>query len=156
MSPRVCCLDHSCLLCTLLLFNSSVLYKAKVIKHHLYTDDTQVHNFFNTSSDSIHNLQNLKLNPDKNELLVIGKKCHCKDFASSFPIDILGYNITPTPTARNLVVIFNSDFNFIPQINSIVKSCKYHMLKFKRIHKHLDRFTAIYVANALVRSHIEL
>ena len=34
---------------------SSVLFKAKDIKHHLYADDTQVHNSFNTSSfnDSI-------------------------------------------------------------------------------------------------------
>ena len=68
---------------------SSVLSKAKDIKHHLYADDTQVHNSFNTCSfkDSIHNLQNslvsvqdwmynnkLKLNPDKTEFLVIGKK----------------------------------------------------------------------------------
>ena len=40
---------------------NSLLRKAEDIKHHLYADDTQVHNSFNTSSvdNSIHNLQNL-------------------------------------------------------------------------------------------------
>ena len=62
---------------------SSVLSKAKDIKHHLNADDTQVHSSFNMSSfyNSIQNLQNsivsvlkwmyknkLKLNPDKTKL----------------------------------------------------------------------------------------
>ena len=61
------------------------------------------------------------------------------------------YIIIIIPTARNLGVIFDSDFNFIPQINSIIKSYIYHMREFKRIHKHLDRDTAISVANAINR-----
>ena len=73
----------------------------------------------------------LKLNLDNTKFLVIGKKCHRKDFASSFPIDILGNNISPTPTAINLGVKLDSDFNFIPQINFIVKSCNHHIRKFK-------------------------
>ena len=97
----------------------------------------------------------LKLNPDKTEFLLIGNKCHRKDFTSSFPIDILGNQISPTPTARNLGVIFYSDFNFIPHINSIVKSCNYHMRYFRRIRKHLDRDTAISVANSIVGSRID-
>ena len=58
-----------------------------------------------------------------------------------------------TPTARNMAVIFDSDFKFIPHINSIVKSCNYHMHELKRIRNHLDQNTAISVAN--VRSHID-
>ena len=58
--------------------------------------------------------------------------------------------------AINLVgVIFDLDFNLIPQINSIVKSCNYHMHKFKCIHKHLDQDTAISVANAIAGSCID-
>ena len=135
---------------------SSVLSKAKDIKHHLYADDTQVHNSFNTSSfkDWMYN-KKLKLKSDKTEFLVIGQKCHRKSFNSSFPIDILGNNISPTPTARNLGVIFDSDINFIHQINSIIKSCNYPMREFKSIRKHLDQDTAISVANAIVGSHID-
>ena len=67
----------------------------------------------------------------------------------------LGNQISPTPTARNLGVIFDSDFNLIPHINSIIKNCNYHMRQFRRIHKHLDRDTAIFVVNAIVGSCID-
>ena len=63
----------------------------------------------------------LKLNPYKTEFLLIGNKCHRKNFTSSFPIDILGNQISPKPTARNLGLIFDSDFNFIAHINSIAR-----------------------------------
>ena len=70
---------------------------------------------FNTSSfeQSTQNLQNslvsvqdwmykikLKLNPDKTEFLLIGNNCHRKNFTTSFPIDILGNQISTIPTAR--------------------------------------------------------
>ena len=74
---------------------SSVLSKAKDIKHYLYACDTQVHNSFNTSSfkDSMNN-NKLKLNPDKTEFLFIGNQRLCKGFNSSFPIDILGKKLS--------------------------------------------------------------
>ena len=97
----------------------------------------------------------LKLNPDKTEFLLIGNKCHRKDFLPSFPIDILGNNISPIPSARNLGVIFDKEFSFVCHINSLVKSSHYHMREFRRIRKHLDRDTAIYVANAIVGGRID-
>ena len=149
---------------------NSVLSKAKEIKHHLYADDTRVHNSFNTSSfkKSTQNVQNslvsvqhwmyknkLKLNPDKTEFLLIGNKCHRKNFTSTFPIDILGNQISPKPTARNMGVLFDSDFNFIPHINSIVKSCNYNICQFRHICKHLDQDTTISVANTIIGSRID-
>ena len=94
---------------------SSLLHKAKDIKHQLYTDNTQVQNSFNTSSfdNFIHNLQTslvsvqdlmyknkLKLNPDKTEFLLIINKPHRKDFLPSFYID--SNNISPTPSTHNM------------------------------------------------------
>ena len=149
---------------------SSLLRKAEDIKHHLYAGDTQVHNSVNTYSldNSIHNLQNslvsfqdwlcenkLKLNPNEAKFLLIGIKHHRKDFLSSFSIDILHNSISPTPSARNLGIIFDKDFSFVPHINSIVKSCHYHMREFRGIHKHLDWDTAFSVANAIVGSRID-
>ena len=66
---------------------NSVLSKVKDNKHHIYVDDTHVHNSFNTPSFEKYtpNLQKslvlvqdwmyknkLKLNPDKTEFLLIG------------------------------------------------------------------------------------
>ena len=97
----------------------------------------------------------LKLNHDKMEFLLIRNKLHRKDFLPSFPIDILGNNISPTPSARNLGIIFDEDFSFVHYINSIAKSCHYHMCEFRQIHKHLNRDTAISVTNAIVGSIID-
>ena len=125
---------------------SCLLRKAEDIKHHLHADDKEVHNSFNTSSfdNSIHNLQNslvsvqdwmyenkLKLNPDNTEFLLIGIKRHREDFLPSFPIDILGNNISPTPSARNLGVIFDEVFSFDSRIEiREVSSLSSHLLQF--------------------------
>ena len=137
---------------------SSLIRKAEDIKHHLYADDTQVHNFFNIFSflyNSIHNLQNLLVSvqdwmyDSKTELLLIGNKHHRKDFLPSFPIDIFGNNISTTPSARNLGVIFDEDFSFVCHINSIVKFFHFPM------RKTLDRNTAISIAKTIVGSIID-
>ena len=149
---------------------STVLAKSKDISHHLYADDTQVYNSFNTSTcdSSIKNLQNslvsaqdwmfqnkLKLNPDKTEFVLIGNKSQRQKFTSKFPISILGNQLTPTPLAKNLGVTLDSDFNFQRQINNTVSSCYYHIRDFRRIRKHLTRDAAISVANALVGSRLD-
>ena len=146
---------------------SSVLSKFKLINHHLYADDTQILNSVNTSNhissfsslkQSLLSVQDwmfsnkLKLNPDKTEFMLIGNKCHRKKFEQNFPIELFGSKLSPTPTARNLGVTFDKDFNFQPHINNVVKSCFYHMRDFRRIRKYLDYDTAISLANALVSS----
>ena len=67
---------------------------------------------------------------------------------SSFLKDSVVNNISSTPTTRNLSVIFDLDFNCIPQMNSKVKNCNYQMHKFRRIRKHLDHDSVIYATIA--------
>ena len=97
----------------------------------------------------------LKLNPDKTEFMLIGSKRHRQKFDSKFPLNLIGSKLSPTPTARNLGVIFDQDFNFQNHINSVVKNCFYHMRDLRRIRKHLDIDTATALANALVSSRID-
>ena len=149
---------------------SSVFSKFPNLNHHLYADDTQVYNSFTTSNcnSNLTNLQNsllsaqnwmysnkLKLNPDKTEFMLIGSKRHRQKFDSKFPLNLIGSKLSPTPTARNLGVIFDQDFNFQNHINGVVKNCFYHMRDLRRIRKHLDIDTATALANALVSSRID-
>ena len=97
----------------------------------------------------------LKLNPDKTEFLLIGNKSHRVKVAHKFPIELMGNSISPTPTARNLGVLFDEDLSLIKHINSIIKACNYHIREFRRIRKHLDMDVAITVANALVSSRLD-
>ena len=149
---------------------SSVLNNHNNIKHQLYADDTQVFTSFKAANfDSyIRSLKNcldsvqtwmfenkLKLNPDKTEFLLIGNKCHRVKVAHKFPIQLLGNYISSTPTARNLGVIFDEDFNLVKHIYSIIKACNYHIREFRRIRKHLSMEVAITVANAMVGSRLD-
>ena len=149
---------------------SKLLKSAKDIFHHLYADDTQVYNFFNTSNfcSSIKNLQNclvsvkdwmfknkLKLNPDKTEFLLIGNQCHRKKFDSYFPIDILGNLLTPAPHARNLGVTYDANLDFKRHINNTIKSCNYYIRDLRRVRKHLNLKTSTALANALVSSRLD-
>ncbi len=149
---------------------SKLLDSPDHLKHHLYADDTQVYGSFNTSTcdsvlkelqDTLVTVQEwmfankLKLNPGKTEFMVVGNKCHRDKFDSKFPIDILGNQISPSPFARNLGVIFDADFNFQRQVNGVVKSCNYYIRDIRRIRKHLTEDSATALANALVSSRLD-
>ena len=97
----------------------------------------------------------LKLNPDKTEFLLIGTKYMREKYASLFPTDILGNDISPADQAHNLGVIFDSDFSFSKHISNVVKSCHYHMRDLRRIRRYLSVSDATALANALISSCLE-
>ena len=97
----------------------------------------------------------LKLNPDKTEFLLIGNGMQRQKFVSSFPIELLGSDISPAASCRNLGVSFDADFNFKIHVNKIVKSCFYYMRDLRRIRKHLTVDSATSLANALVSSRLD-
>ena len=85
------------------------------VTHKLYADDTQIYLSFTTDScqDSICCLQSclkavqdwmyvnkLKLNPDKTEFLLIGTRVQRNKFKDIFPIELMGNNVNPAPSAR--------------------------------------------------------
>ena len=50
----------------------------------------------------------LRLNPDNTEFLLIGSKVQREKFASCFPTRLLAQEVTPSPSARNLGIVFDS------------------------------------------------
>ena len=124
---------------------SSVISSFNEINHHLYADDTQAFNSFNTSNfdSKLSTLKNcllttqdwmytnkLKLNPEKTEFMLIGNKCHRQTFESKFPQELIGSKLSPSNSVRNLGVTFDSDFSFYQHINNVVKNCFYHIRDF--------------------------
>ena len=143
---------------------SNMLKAHKEISHHLYADDTQL--YFTVSPDSsifdeirtcLNNVRvwmsdnRLKLNPDKTEYILFSSK---RDYnRTSFTA--MDTELRPSDQVRNLGVIFDRNFKFNKQVESISKSCRYHMRDFYRIRKYLTRDAAIKLANALVTSRID-
>ena len=140
------------------------------IKYHLYADDTQLYISFtpsnstsaleilsNTFSDILSwmNSNKLLLNPSKTEFLLIGTKQQRLKFSQLTTLS-LGNDIIPvSSSARNLGFIFDSDMSFTDQINSLSKSCHFHIRDIRRIRHLLPLSSATALANSLVSSKLD-
>ena len=96
------------------------------ISYHFYTDDTQLYitlspaNFSHSMQklmNCLNNIQNfmftnkLKLNPNKTEFILIGSPKNHKQLLPHFPINIMGNQVSPGQSVRNLAVGLDSNFN---------------------------------------------
>ena len=97
----------------------------------------------------------LKLNPEKTEFILIGSKNNCKQLLPYFPVNILGNQVSPAQSVRNLGVIFDSNFSFSDNVSQVIKSTRVHARDLYRIHPLLDLNTSVLLANALVSSRLD-
>ena len=101
------------------------------------------------------NSNKLLLNPSKTEFLLIGTKQQWLKFFQLTTLS-LGNDIIPvSSSARNLGFIFDSDISFTDQINSLSKSCYFHIRDIRRIHHLLPLSAATALANSLVSSKLD-
>ena len=143
---------------------SQIIFKFNVT-HHLYADDTQIYlvvdsrNFDSSMEELTKCLKSvqewmdgvkLKLNPEKNEFIIIGQKAIRESLAPKFPVPLLQNNISPSVEVKNLGVIFDSDNSFDTHVAKVCRACYYHLCDLRRIHKFLSVETAILLANAMV------
>ena len=85
----------------------------------------------------------LKLNPEKNEFIIIGQKAIRESIAPNFPVPLLQNNISPSVEVKNLGVIFDSDNSFDNHFAKICQACCYHLRDLRQIRKFLSDETAI-------------
>ena len=147
----------------------SNLLERSSIHFHFYADDTQLYISF-SGKDSIASLDKLSatldsiyswfctnrlsVNPSKTEFLLIGTpQQRSKVFDST--IHFRNLNLTPTDTARNLGVTFDSNLNLRSHISSVSRSSFYHIRQLRQIRDVLDFDSAVILANALVHSKLD-
>ena len=97
----------------------------------------------------------LKLNPDKTEFLLFGNERQRSKYLSMFPIQLFGVKTNPAKSARNLGVIFDTNFTFRSHISAACSSCFYHMRDLRRFRRHLDLDSAKLLATPLVSSRLD-
>ena len=147
---------------------SQIISKFKVT-HHLYADDTQIYlavdsrNFDSSMEELTECLKSvqewmdvvrLKLNPEKNEFIIIGQKAIRESLAPNFPVPLLQNNISLSVEVKNLGVIFDSDNSFDNHVAKVCRACYYHLRDLRRIRKFLGVETAILLANAMISSRL--
>ena len=140
------------------------------LKYHLYTDDTQLYISFTPTTSALSletltttfndilswmNLNKLLLNPSKTEFLLIGTKQQRLKFSDLTNLSLSNDIIPVSSSARNLGFIFDSDMSFSDQINSLSKSCHFHVRDIRRIRHLLPLSTATALANSLVSSKLD-
>ena len=101
------------------------------------------------------NLNKLLLNPSKTEFLLIGTKQQRLKFSDLTNLSLSNDIIPVSSSARNLGFIFDSDMSFSDQINSVSKSCHFHIRDIRRIRHLLPLSTATTLANSLVSSKLD-
>ena len=97
----------------------------------------------------------LKLNPDKTEFILIGSQKNRNQLLTHFPINILGNQVSPAKSVRNLRVVFDSNFNFSNHVSQVIKSTRVQARDLYRIRPLLNLNTSVLLANALVSSRLD-
>ena len=138
--------------------------------HQLYADDTQLYISFSAADfaqnithleQTISNVSNwmssnfLSLNPSKTEFLLLGLPQQLKKLES--PVIHLpnGVILSPTKSARNLGVVFDSNFTLSEHISSVSKSCFYHIRDLRRLRNTINLPTARTIAASIIHSKLD-
>ena len=97
----------------------------------------------------------LKLNLDKTEFILIGSKNNRKQLLPHFPINILGNQVSPAQSVKNLEVVFDSNFTFSEHVSQVIKSTRTHARDLYSIRPLQNLKTSVLLANALVSSRLD-
>jgi len=93
----------------------------------------------------------LLLNPDKTKLIVFGSR-QMTSKLHDFRLSLLGKDISPVQSAKDLGVILDSNLTFDDHIKTIVSECIARLAQISRVKHCLDRTSLLTVINALVFS----
>ena len=140
---------------------SLIIYSPGSINYHFYANDIQLYITLSPANFS-HSIQKLKncLNEIQNFMFKNKFYSHRlpkshKQLLPHFPIDILGNQVSPAQSVRNLSVVVNSNFNFSDHVSQVIKSTRVHARDLYRIRPLLDLKTSVLLANALVSSRLD-
>ena len=118
------------------------------LNYHLYANDNQLCIILSPANFShsvqtlkycLNNVKNfmltnkLKLNLDKTKFIFIGSKNNRKQLLPHFPINILGNQVSPAQSVKNLGVVFSSNFTLSDHVSQVIKSSRVHARDHYRI-----------------------
>ena len=75
------------------------------------------------------NGRKLKLNDGKTEIIIVKGNLRSNVVEEFGDLELPCAHLCPSVSARNLGIIFDSMLNFKKHINSVVKTCNYHLFR---------------------------
>ena len=91
---------------------------------------------------------NQNINPSK--FMIIGNLTQWEKVAHIFLVELLNQNFAEIDSIRNLGVAFDPAFSFKKHVSNICRSAFYHIQNLRHSRIHLNKATAISLANALL------
>ena len=136
---------------------------------HFYADDSQIYFSFDSNTPGLvtasrleacvkdvsdwMSANKLKLNSDKTELLIIASQFGPKPHLSS--LNVCGDQISPSLSARNVGVVFDSHMKFERQVSSICKVSFFHIRNISPIRKYLSEENTKILFHAFVTCRLD-
>ena len=136
------------------LYTSSLatLLEAHNVAYHFYADNTQIYIRIDSIEDVKEKLSSLiygikiwmngrklKLNDGKTDIIIVKGNLRSNVVEEFGDLELPCAHFCPSVSARNLGIIFDSSLNFKNHINSVVKTCNYHIWNLYGIKKFLDQ-----------------
>jgi hypothetical protein len=95
------------------------------------------------------------LNPSKTDFLLIGLPKQLSKVANPSLSVSPDVSLSTVASARDLGVLFDSNFSLSNHISPITKSCLFHVRDLRRLRPILDKNTARTIATALIHSKLD-
>ena len=92
----------------------------------------------------------LKLNDDKAEIIVIRGNLRNISVANFGVMSFGDTQLVPCESAKNLSVVFNSSLSFKSHIDSIVKTCNFHIRNLYKIRDFVNRKNLVTLVHSLI------
>ena len=94
----------------------------------------------------------LLINPDKTKLLLLGTPQMLARVPEGFGVTLLGKEILPSRSAKDLGVIVDSRLSFDEHVTEVVSKCTGSLWQISRVKHLFDRSTLITIINSSVFS----
>ena len=154
------------ILFTLYTSSLATLLVAHNVAYHFYADHIQIYIWIDSIEDVKEKLSSLindikiwmngrklKLNDGKTDIIIVKGNLRSNVVEEFGDLELPCAHLCPF-SARNLGIIFDSSLNFKNHINSVVKTCNYHIWNLYSIRKFLDQDCLITLVYSLVVSRV--
>ena len=144
------------------------LPEAHAVSYHFFADDTQLYIRVEDTDEAKHRLSSflsdlkiwmarkkLRLNDDKTEIIAIEGNLRNVSVANFGVMSFGDTKLVPCESAKNLGVVLDSSLSFRSHINSIVKTCNFHIRNPYMIKDFVNRKNLVTLVHSLIVSKVD-